>query len=90
MSRDNFWKIFDYGWQFRSNPGRKDKGLASKSSEGFILKGQFLASSEEKGVGKVSEKRGILVRELPSDKEAKDDFRSHIVFLYSSVYLGYS
>ena len=33
-------------------------------SEGLILKRQFLTSSEEKEVGRVSEKRGSLAREL--------------------------
>ena len=40
------------------------KSLASGSSEDLILKGQVLISLEEKGVGRVSEKRGSLLGAL--------------------------
>ena len=47
---DSFGKIFDYGLQFSFSPGtRRNKGLTSGSTEGFILKGQFPISSRKGG-----------------------------------------
>ena len=40
------------------------KGLASRSSGGLILKEHILTNSENRGVGKDSEKRRSLVTEL--------------------------
>lgn len=60
-----FAKIFYYGLQFSFGPGIQEiKGLASSSSGGLILKEHILTSSENRGVGKDSEKRRSLVREL--------------------------
>ena len=53
-----FGKIFDYGSQFSFSSGNiKNKAFAS--SEGLVLKGLTLISSEKKCVGRVSEKKGI-------------------------------
>lgn len=40
----------------------KIKGLASEFLEDLILKGEFLTSLEERGVGRVSQKMGHLVK----------------------------